>query len=147
MSKKEATLFDLISGVTDKKKKWEDWSESEQKKFSPFIVNRWLSMRMELIEIINELQTYTIGQLSTKDTYRLYHDLLPNTKSFSKYIKGKTADKYDKELIRQIAEHYKTSTAEATDYLDLMSKESCDRIISLYGYSEKERKKMLKGVK
>ena len=145
--KKEATMFDLISGVTDKKKTWNSWSETDQKKFSSFIVNRWLSMRMELTEIINELQTYTVGQLSARDTYRLYYDLLPNTKSFSKYIKGKSADKYDKSLISQIAEHYQVSTSEAIDYIDLLSKDSCDRIISLYGYSEAERKKMMKGLK
>ena len=142
--KKEATLFDLIAGVTDKKKKWESWSETDQKKFSSFIVNRWLSMRMELTEIINELQTYTVGLLSARDTYRLYHDLLPNTRSYSKYIKGKSEGKYEKTLITQIAEHYQISKTEATEYIDLMSKDSCDRIISLYGYSDAERKKMLK---
>jgi hypothetical protein len=145
--KKSATLFDLIGGITDKKRKWESWSEPDQKKFSSFIVNRWLSMRMELTEIVNELQTYTVGQLSARDTYRLYYDLLPNTKSYSKYIKGKSEDKYDKLLVRQIAEHYQISSVEAVEYIDLLSKESCDRIISLYGYSDAERKKMLKGIR
>ena len=145
--KKSATLFDLIGGVTHNKRKWESWSEPDQKKFSAFIVNRWLSMRMELTEIVNELQTYTVGQLSARDTYRLYHDLLPNSKSFSKYIKGKSEDKYDKLLVRQIAEHYQISSAEAVEYIELMNRESCDRIISLYGYPDAERKKMLKGIR
>lgn len=145
--KKSATMFDLIAGVTDKKREWSRWSEMDQKKFTPFIVNRWLSMRMELTELINEFQTYTIGQLSPRDTYRLYYDLLPTNKSFAKYIKGKSEDKYEKDLIAQIAEHYQVSRSEAVDYVDLMDKMQCDRILTMYGYSEGEKKKLLKGIK
>ena len=42
-----------------KRKNGLKYTETDHKKFSPFIVNRWLSMRMELIEIINQLQKYT----------------------------------------------------------------------------------------
>lgn len=145
--KKGATVFDLISGVTDKKREWSKWSETDQKKFTPFIVNRWLSMRMELTELINEFQTYTIGQLSPRDTYRLYYDLLPTNKSFAKYIKGKSEDRYEKDLVAQIAEHYQVSKSEASDYIDLMDKTQCERILTMYGYSEAEKKKLLKGIK
>ena len=145
--KKGATIFDFIGGVTDKKKSWDKWSESDQKKFSVYIVNRWLSMRMELTELVNELQTYTIGLLRPQETYKLYHELLPNNKAFAKYIKGKSEDKYDAALVSQIAEHYQVSKSEATDYVDLMDKTSCERILTMYGYSEGEKKKLLKGIK
>lgn len=145
--KKGATIFDFIGGVTDKKKEWNKWSESDQKKFSVYIVNRWLSMRMELTEMINELQTYTIGLLRPQETYKLYHEILPNNKAFAKYIKGKSEDKYDAALISQIAEHYQVSKTEAADYIDLMDKISCERILTMYGYSEGEKKKLLKGIK
>jgi len=145
--KKGATIFDLIGGVTDKKREWKKWSETDQKKFSPFIVNRWLSMRMELTELVNELQTYTIGLLRPQETYRLYYELLPTNKSFAKYIKGKAEDKFDKDLITQLAEHYQISKAEAADYADLMDKITLDRILTMYGYNDAEKKKMLKGIK
>ena len=145
--KKGATIFDFIGGVTDKKREWKKWSETDQKKFSPFIVNRWLSMRMELTELVNELQTYTIGLLRPQETYRLYYELLPTNKSFAKYIKGKSEDKFNKDLIAQLAEHYQVSKSEAADYADLMDKVALDRIITMYGYSEAEKKKMLKGIK
>ena len=144
---KGATIFDFIGGVTDKKKSWDKWSESDQKKFAPFIVNRWLSMRMELTELVNELQTYTIGLLRPEETYKLYYELLPTNKAFAKYIKGKSEDKYDKALITQISEHYQVSKSEATEYVELMDKDTLDRIISMYGYSDGEKKKMLKGIK
>lgn len=145
--KKGATIFDFIDGLTHKKKEWSKWSESDQKKFSVFIVNRWLSMRMEFTELVNEFQTYTIGLLRPQETYRLYHEFLPASKGFAKYIKGKSEDKYEKDLVAQFAEHYQVSKSEAADYIDLMNKEQCERILSMYGYSEGEKKKLLKGVK
>jgi|SRR6056300_1075543 hypothetical protein len=145
--KKAATIFDFINGITHQKKEWSEWSDHDQKQFSPFIVNRFLSMRMELTEVINELQRYTIGLLSPKDTYRLYHGLLPSNKTFAKYIKGKKEDKYEKELVSQVAEHYQVSLAEATDYIDLMSKDSCSFLLQRYGYQPNEIKKLTKGVK
>jgi hypothetical protein len=145
--KKAATMFDFIDGVTHKKKEWSRWSDMDQKAFSPFMMNRFLSMRMELTELINEFQTYTIGLLRPQETYKLYHELLPNNKTFAKYIKGKSEDKYEKGLINQIAEHYQVSKSEATDYIELMDKDALDRIISMYGYTDGEKKKMLKGIK
>jgi hypothetical protein len=147
MTKKPATIFDFINGMTHEKRDWSDYTETDHKKFSPFIVNRWLSMRMDLIEIINELQRYTIGLLTPKDTYRLYHGILPAQRTFAKYIKGKKEDKYEKQLVIQIADHYQVSQLEAIDYIDLLSKDSCSSLLSLYGYTEKEIKKLLKGKK
>jgi hypothetical protein len=145
--KKPATIFEFIDGVTHKKQEWNTWSESDQKRFSTFIVNRWLSMRMEFTELVNVLQRYTIGQLRPSETYRLYHDFLPASKGFAKYIKGKKEDKYTKELVAQVAEHYQVSKSEATDYIDLMDLHSCDALISKYGYTDKEKKTILKGIK
>ena len=145
--KKGATIFDFIDGITHKKKEWSRWSDTDQSKFSVFIVNRWLSMRQDLIELVNELQTYTIGVLRPRETYRLYHEILPATKGFAKYVKGKKEDKYSDKLIAQIAEHYHVSRSEAIDYAELMDQDSCTRLLSLYGYTDAEIKTMIKGVK
>lgn len=145
--KKGATIFDFIDGITHKKKEWKNWSETDQKLFSPYIVNRFLSMRQEFCVIVNELQTYTIGLLRPQETYRLYHDILPTSKSFAKYIKGKKDDKYSDKLIDQISQHYLVSKTEASDYVEIMTQSECTAILQLYGYTEAEIKTMLKGVK
>ena len=145
--KKGATIFDFINGITHQKKEWHSNTETDQKRFAPYIVNRWLSMRMELIDIINELQKYTIGVLSPRETYRLYHGLLPTNRTFAKYVKGKKEDKFDKQLISQVADHYKISKSEAVEYVELMDKESCANLLTLYGYTDAEKNKMLKGKK
>ena len=140
-----ATIFDFIDGVTYKKKQWSSYSETDQKRFAPFIVNRWLSMRQEFTELVNVLQTYTIGLLRPSETYRLYHDFLPASKGFAKYIKGKKEDTYTKELVAQVAEHYQVSKHEAVEYIDLMDLHSCDALISKYVYTDKEKQTILKG--
>ena len=145
--KKGASIFDFIEGVTSKKKSWNKWNETDQKAFSPFIVNRWLSMRQDLVEFINELQTYTIGVLRPQETYHLYYELLPNNKVFAKYVKGKKEDKFSDKLISQVAEHYQVSRLEATEYVELMNQDQCTHLLSLYGYSDKEIKTLIKGVK
>lgn len=144
---KAATLFDFIDGVTHKKKEWSAWSDMDQKAFSPFMANRFLSMRMELTELVNEFQTYTIGLLRPQETYRLYYDILPTSKTYAKYIKGKSEDKYDKALIAQIAAHYQIGCSDAADYIELMNMIECERILTLYGYSDGDKKKLLKGIK
>ena len=63
-------------------------------------------MNPDLIEIVDMFQQYTIGPLSKKHVYQLYFDFLPKQKSFNKYIKGKKQDKYNKELVKIIADHY-----------------------------------------
>ena len=145
--KKSATIFDFVDGVTHKKKEWSKWSETDQKLFSPFIVNRWLSMRMEFTDLVNSLQKYTIGLLSPRETYKLYHDVLPASKGFAKYIKGSKDDKFNPKLIAQIAEHYTVSKSEATEYLDLLDQTKCSNILALYGYTEAEIKTLIKGIK
>ncbi len=147
MEKKSATIFDFIDGVTHKKKEWNKWSETDQKLFSPFIVNRWLSMRMDLVDLVNTLQKYTIGTLTPKMTYRLYYEVMPSSKGFAKYVKGSKEDKFNTKLINQVAEHYQISKSEATEYIELMDQSSCAKLLSLYGYTEAEIKTLTKGLK
>ncbi len=46
--KKAATMFDFIDGVTHKKKEWSKWSDMDQKAFSPFMMNRFLSFYINI---------------------------------------------------------------------------------------------------
>ena len=55
--KKPATIFDHIANLTHKKVSWDKLSEADQKSFSPYIINRWLSMHMDIIEISRYVST------------------------------------------------------------------------------------------
>ena len=145
--KKAKTIFDHIAGITYKKVEWDDLTEADQKSFSPYLINRWLSMNYELIEYVDMFQRYTIGPLSTKNVYQLYHGLLPERKFFSKYIKGKKADKYNKDLIAKVAEHFQVSKSESEEYVAILIEHHEDELRDMlrkYGKTDKEINQWLK---
>jgi len=149
-NKKAASIFDHMSGLTDKKKSWDVLSEADRKSFTPYIVNRWLSMNMDFIELINELQRYTIGQISAAETYKIYYDILPKQRQFNKYIKGKKADKFNPALVEMIAQHFSVSEKEAKEYIEIYFDQDLNElktIIKKYGKTDKEVEKLLKNEK
>ena len=146
---KPATIFDHLANITWKKRDWNSMSELDQKSFSPYLINRWLSMNPDLIEIVDLFQQYTIGPLNKKHVYQLYYDILPKQKMFAKYIKGKKLAKHNKELIKFIAGHYECSVHEAESYTDLFKHTNGGHkhlmaLLKMYGKTEKEIKKLLK---
>jgi len=141
------TIFDWINQINYEKKSWDSFSEAEQKTFNTFIINRWLSMDEELIQIVNYFQKYSIGLLEPKDTYMWYRDIIPKKKRFNKYIKGKKAMKYDSELITTICKYYETSKNECIEYIEMMDKKQLTSILELHGKEPKQIKKLLKGKK
>ena len=142
--KKPATIFDHLANITHKKVPWESLTEADQKSFSPYLINRWLSMNPDLIEIVDMFQQYTIGPLSKKHVYQLYLDFLPKAKMFAKYIKGKKMNKYNKSLVKIIANHYQIALIEAEQYIDLMEQDEITDLLKKYGKQEKEIKGLLK---
>ena len=141
------TIFDWINQINYEKKSWDLFSKAEQKTFNTFIINRWLSMDEELIQIVNYFQKYSIGLLEPKDTYMWYRDIIPKKKRFNKYIKGKKAMKYDSELITTICKYYETSKNECIEYIEMMDKKQLISILELHGKEPKQIKKLLKGKK
>jgi hypothetical protein len=138
------TIIDWMNQLLVHKKHWNDFTEDEQKKFSPFIINRWLSMDKEFLEIVNYFQKYSIGTLEPREVYKWYCDMLPKGKRFNKYIKGKKDKKYNTELIDIMVQHFECSKLQVKDYLDLIAKDELMEILEKYGMNEKTIKRLLK---
>ena len=138
------TIIDWINQLLVHKKHWDEFTEDEQKKFSPFIINRWLSMDKEFLEIVNFFQKYSIGTLEPREVYKWYCDMLPKGKRFNKYIKGKKDKKYNTELIDIMVRHFECSKSQVKDYLDLIAKDELMEILEKYGMNEKTIKRLLK---
>ena len=136
-------IFDWLNQITLYKKDWDSFSEEDHKSFNTFIINRFLSMNKDWIEIVNMLQQYTIG-MESKDVYKLYKNLIPSEKKFLKYIKGKKDKKYNKELIEIMCKYFEVSSKEVKEYIPLIEKEELKNIIRLYGKNNKEIKVLLK---
>jgi len=142
--KKPATIFDHLANLTHKKVSWDKLNEADRKSFSPYIINRWLSMNPDYIELVDMLQQYTIGLLDKKQVYQLYYELLPKVKTFSKYIKGKKGNKYQPELVKFICDRFWVNKQEASDYLELLPKEELVSELKRYGNDDANIKRLLK---
>ena len=138
------TIFDWVNNILVHKKHWDDFTEDEQKKFSPFIINRWLSMDKDFIEVVNVFQKYAIGTLEPREVYKWYCEILPRGKRFNKYIKGKKDKKYDSELIVLLTKHFECNKLEVKKYLELIDKNELIKILENYGKDKKTIKRLCK---
>ena len=138
------TIFDWVNQILVHKKHWDDFTEDEQKKFSPFIINRFLSMDKDFLEIVNYFQKYSIGTLEPREVYKWYCNMLPKGKRFNKYIKGKKDKKYNTELIDIMVTHFECSKSQVKDYLELIHKNELMEILEKYGMNEKTIKRLCK---
>jgi len=140
------SIFDHINNLTYKKVPWEKLNESEKKSFSPYMTDRIFSMNSDLLPIVNFLQRYTVGELTPEFVYKLYYHLMPKKKIYTKYIKGATKEKYKKELVEIMKKYYQLASYEVIDYLDILMDENPNEVINIitkYGYTKKEAKKLL----
>ena len=142
------TLFDHVKAVTNDQdpKYWDKLEESDKKTWSNYMLFRFLSMKYEWTETIATVQPL-LQEVPPKAAYLALIDLLPKGRHFMKYMKPKTADKYEGWLVELVAKHYEVSKLEAEDYLKILynSKSGKERIIQLaedYGVEPKIIKKL-----
>lgn len=140
------TLFDHITHITQKQTKgyWNSLNETEKKQWSNYMIHRFLSMKMEYVDVVNEIQRYN---LKPKDLYKLYTNILPKKKEWLRYVKGKKNMKYEKWVVEIVAKHYESSLSEAREYLDVFysteqNKANLKTILQKYGSDTKEIKKL-----
>ena len=132
--------FDHIKNLHIKRRTWDDFNDEEKKSFNVFIINKGLSMNPDYLGIVNMVQNFTgLNQvISPKEVFNIYFNLLPNNFRFYKWIKGEK-NKKDKEKAEYLAMHFKVSTREAYDYLDILDKKTINSILKNYK-NESQRK-------
>ena len=115
---KKKSLFDHIKQITSVQNPnyWSSLSEEDKKSWSNYMVHRFLSMKMEWIELVNELQKYN---LEPKELYKLYTNILPKGKQWLKYIKGEKKMQYADWLVNVVANEMKVSKKEAYEAVDM----------------------------
>ena len=115
---KRKNLFDHINAITSQQypNYWDKISDEDKKSWSNYMVNRFLSMKMEWVEFVNEVQKYP---LKPKELYKVYTDILPKKRQWLKYIKGDKEMKYPKWVYEIIAKHLQCSIREASDAVDM----------------------------
>ncbi len=116
---KKKSLFDHINQVTAVQNPdyWEQISEEDKKTWSNYMVNRFLSMKPEWVELVNELQKYN---LEPKELYKLYTNVLPKGKQWLKYIKGRNDMNHPEWLINIVRNNDEYSRKEAIQAIEML---------------------------
>ena len=116
---KKKSLFDHINQITSVQNPnyWDEISDEDKKSWSNYMVNRFLSMKTDWIELVNELQKYN---LQPKELYKLYTNVLPKGKRWLKYTKGRNQMDYPNWLINIVTNHEEISKKEAVEYIDML---------------------------
>jgi len=143
---KRKSLFDHINQITATQNPnyWEEISEEDKKSWSNYMVHRFLSMKTDWIELVNELQRYNI---EPKSLYKFYTDILPKRKVWLKYIKRRKQMEYPQWVLDIVSKDYQVSLLEAKSYVDtyMMSeggKLELREILLKYGADQKEVEKL-----
>ncbi len=115
---KKRSLFDHIREVTAVQKVdyFDTLSVDDKKSWSNYMVNRFLSMKMEWVELVNELQKY---KLEPKELYKLYINILPKGKQWLKYTKGRNDMNYPNWLVNIVSNDMEVSKQEAKEAIDM----------------------------
>ena len=143
---KKKSLFDHIKQITDVQNPnyWDDISDDDKKSWSNYMVNRFLSMKMDWVELVNEVQRYP---LQPKDLYKVYTDILPKKKQWLKYVKGDKKMKYPKWVYEIVSKHLQCSLREAKEAVETyeMSYGGQSELVDIlvkYGKTEEECRKI-----
>lgn len=142
---KPRTLFQMLSCIFEEKLSWDKLSVEDKKNFNVYMVNRFISMDPDYIDIVNYLQKYNMNGMDKREVYKLYLDILPKKKFWSKYIKfkGKSIE-VSSDIVKFIAKLENWSIHECIDNLKLLidtnNKELITDYMRMYGYNVKNLK-------
>ena len=116
---KKKSLFDHINQITSVQNPdyWDEITDEDKKSWSNYMTHRFLSMKMEWVELVNELQKYN---LKPKELYKLYTNILPKGKQWLKYTKGRNDMSHPNWLINVVVNHEQISKKEAIEYIDML---------------------------
>jgi len=141
-------LFYHINAITSEQdpKYFDKLTEEDLKSWSNFMINRFLSMKPDWVELVATLLPLT-QTLQPKEMYKLYISLIPKGKHYLKYIKGKGEDKYEDFLIELMKKDYLCSERQALDYIEVLyasreGREHMKYVCEKYGVDKKQITKL-----
>ena len=137
------TLFDHINAIylEQKKNYFSGLDDGEKRTYSNYMVNRFLSMNIHQLPLVNEIQKYN---LPSDVHYLFFATTIPRGKQYNKYVKAAKEAKYEDWLVDLVAGHYCVSEIEAVSYLDIyydQDKPALRELCEKYGIDNKVLKK------
>jgi len=139
--KKPINLFGWLNEITLYKSPIEKFTEEDWKTFTTFMINKYISMNPEYIEIANYIQKYSNSP--KQQIYTMYKNIIPKKKVYLKWIGGKKKSQ-NTELVEKLSQYFLVSKRETEDYLDILHKRDVKSILQGMGEDDKSIKKLLK---
>ena len=143
---KKKSLFDHINQITSVQNPnyWDEISDEDKKSWSNYMINRFLSMKSDWIDLVNEIQKYP---LEPKDLYKVYTSILPKKKQWLRYIKGDKKMDYPKWVYEIVAKDMQVSMREAVSAVEAYTMSTGGQseladILLKYGTEDKEIRKL-----
>jgi hypothetical protein len=134
-------FFDVLNYVTFEKKSWNDLTQEEIDSINPYLLNRYLSMNPDYLELVN--YTQIIPHTEKEKYYKIYSNLIPKKKQWLKYIKSSNKNE-SKELLEYLSKYFECSTREVKDYINILEKKQIEEILTSLGIDDKDIKKLSK---
>lgn len=144
-SDKSLSIFDWIKQIITVKGDWSSFSEEDKSTYNIFLINKFLSMNRDYLEIVNFVQKLNIQD--KEKSYLVYCSLIPTShRTYFPYVKSSKESK-SVELVGSISKYFECSNREATDYLDLLSTDEIKNILASIGTEDKQIIKLIKECK
>lgn len=134
-------LFDWLNEISYKKTPWSSFTQDDKSTFNPFMINRFISMKEDYIDLVNMVSKYQY--LPNSKLYEFYCNTIPKKKTFFRYIKAKKKS-YNPKAIEKLAVFFKVSTREIKDISPNLNKQEIKNIFQSIGLLDKEIKQLLK---
>ena len=150
MIAKRKSLFDHLNAIfTDQSVDYYDsLSVEDRKTYSIYMINRLVSMNMDYIDVVNEIQKFW-EVVKNRESYLFYSQCLPPGRQWNKYIKPKVEKKHEEWVVKLVALYFEVSQMEAVDYIDLFmatpkGKARLKEIFETYGIEPRKIKKVVR---
>ena len=141
-AKKEIkNIFEWLNEITLYKTPIESISEKSWECWNSWLVNKYVSMDIRYIELVNYIQT--IPYDNKQQIYLIYREMIPKQKTFFKYLKVSKRKK-NLQVIDYVAKHFECSLGEAEEYMDLLRERGVRGVLYKMGITDKEADKLLK---
>ena len=141
MKNKISSIFDWLNHITYYKTPSSEFTEDDWGKFNSYMVNRFVSMDKNFIELVNYVQTTPYE--NKEQLYNIYKEFIPKKKMFFKYLKSNHKPLPPK-LLETFKKYFECSLSEAESHIKMLKPRDHKIILSHMGYDEKEIKNILK---
>ncbi len=123
------SIFDHLNNLTTEKREWDDNNDEQTTGYSPYMLNRWISMCNVYIPVVNEINRYNLP----KDVhYNYFLSALPKRKQYFQYIKKDKTDEMSASDKSKLYEYFEIGPNQLEEYLEFLSEDDISNILDLY---------------